>query len=120
MLTADIAFVVALAAFFPTQFLFVLGNRYTHLGPELLLMVSGAVISALAGAIWGLNSAKGWISGSWLYIPSTLLTQLVLIPFTDFGSVRGVLLFNLISAVPSVLLNLVLSYRGFRGQHAVA
>lgn len=118
--TAFGAFVIALAAFFPTQFLFVLGNRYTHLGPELLLMVSGAVISALAGAIWGLNSAKGWISGSWLYIPSTLLTQLALIPFVDFTSVRGVLLFNLISAVPSVLLNLALSYRGFRGQHTTA
>jgi hypothetical protein len=113
-------FVITLAAFFPTQFLFVLGNRYTHLGSELLLMVAGAVLNAIAGAIWGLNSAKGWISGSWLYIPSTVLTQVALIPFVDFGSVHGVLFFNLISAVPSVLLNLVLSYRGFRSERAAA
>lgn len=110
-------FVIALAAFFPAQFLFVLGNRYTHLGAELLLMVSAAVLSSLAGAIWGLNSAKGWISGSWLYIPSTLLTQIALIPFTNFTTVSGVLWFNLISTIPSVLLNLGLSYRGFRSQH---
>jgi O-antigen/teichoic acid export membrane protein len=110
--------VVFLAALFPAQFLFILGGRYSHLGGELLLMVSGAVVSAIAAAIWGLNSAKGWISGSWLYIPSTLLTQLILIPFVDFSRVSGVLFFNLISAIPSVLLNLVLSYRGFRGQRA--
>ena len=83
-------------------------------------MVSGAVLSAIAGAMWGLNSAKGWISGSWLYIPATLTTQIALIPFVDFSSVRSVLFFNLISAVPSVLLNLMLSYRGFRHHRTAA
>ena len=98
---------------------FVLGNRYTHLQTELVLMVSGAVLASIAGAMWGLNSAKGWISGSWLYIPATLVTQLALIPFVDFSRVSGVLVFNLISAVPSVLLNLLLTYRGFHS-HRVA
>ena len=106
--------IVAAAIFFPQQFLFVLGNKYAHLDRELLLMVGGAVITAMASTLWSLNAAKAWISGSWLYIPLTLATQLALIPFTDFSSVRGVLTFNLISAIPSLLLNLVLSYRGFR------
>ena len=105
---------VAAAAFFPGQFLFVLGSKYAHLERELLLMVGGAVITAMAGTLWSLNAAKAWIAGSWLYIPLTLGTQLALIPSTDFSSVTGVLTFNLISAVPSLLLNLVLSYRGFR------
>src|SRR5205814_10378610 len=81
---------------------------------ELLLMVGVAVISALSGTLWLLNASKAWITGAWLYIPLTLATQLALIPFTDFSSVSGVLIFNLISAAPSVLLNLALSYRGFR------
>jgi hypothetical protein len=102
------------AAFFPREFLFVLGNKYSHLERELLLMVAGAVITAIASTLWSLNAAKAWIAGSWLYIPLTLATQLALIPSTDFSSVRGVLTFNLISAIPSLLLNLVLSYRGFR------
>ena len=107
-------FVIGLAVFFPAQFLFVLGNRYTHLSGELVLMVGGAVLASIASAMWGLNSAKGWISGSWLYIPATLVTQMALIPFVDFSSVGGVLFFNLISAIPSVLLNVLLSFRGFR------
>ncbi len=106
--------VIAGAAFFPEQFLFVLGNRYAHLHRELLLMVGVAVISALSGTLWLLNASKAWITGAWLYIPLTLATQVALIPFTDFSSVSGVLIFNLISAAPSVLLNLALSYRGFR------
>src|SRR5437868_12191300 len=106
--------VIAGAAFFPEQFLFVLGHRYAHLHRELLLMVGVAVISALSGTLWLLNASKAWITGAWLYIPLTLATQIALIPFTDFSSVAGVLIFNLISAVPSLLLNLALSYRGFR------
>ncbi|HVF70534.1 MAG TPA: hypothetical protein VM940_02900 [Chthoniobacterales bacterium] len=106
--------IVAAAALFPAQFLFILGNKYSHLERELLLMVGGAVVTAMASTLWSLNAAKAWIAGSWLYIPATLATQLALIPFTDFSSVPGVLMFNLVSVVPSLLLNIVLSYRGFR------
>jgi len=106
--------VFSAAAIFPHQFLFVLGNKYAHLHRELLLMVGSAVLAALTGTFWSLNSAKAWITGSWLYIPLTLLTQLALIPFIDFSNVGSVLLFNLLSAIPNLLLNIVLSFRGFR------
>jgi hypothetical protein len=107
--------VVLGAAFFPNQFLFVLGNKYAHLQRELLLMVGASVLSALTGTLWALNASKAWIAGSWLYIPLTLAAQIALIPFTDFTRVSDVLMFNLLSALPNLLLNLVLSYRGFRG-----
>jgi len=106
--------VLCASAFLPNQFLFVLGNRYAHLHRELLLMIVVAVITALSGTLCLLNASKAWVSGAWLYIPLTLVTQIALIPFTDFSSVAGVLVFNLISAAPSLLLNLALSYRGFR------
>jgi O-antigen/teichoic acid export membrane protein len=112
--------VLTAAAIFPDQFLFVLGNKYAHLHRELLLMVGSAVIAALTGMFWSLNSAKAWITGSWLYIPLTLLTQVALIPFTDFSNVPSVLIFNLVSAVPNLLLNVVLSFRGFRVSRAAA
>ncbi|MBA2622707.1 MAG: polysaccharide biosynthesis protein [Chthoniobacterales bacterium] len=105
---------IAGAAMVPGAFLFVLGGQYSHLQRELVLMVGGAVASALINTFWALNSSKAWIAGSWLYIPLTLGTQAALIPFTDFSSVRGVLIFNLISSVPNLFLNLVLSFRGFR------
>ncbi len=106
--------VICAAAFFPEAFLFVLGSKYAHLDRELVLMVAGSVATALTGTFWALNSSKAWITGSWLYIPLTLATQAALIPFTDFTTVRGVLIFNLLSATPNLLLNLALSYRGFR------
>jgi O-antigen/teichoic acid export membrane protein len=108
------ATVIGAATFFPNQFLLVLGAKYSHLQRELLLMVAGTVMNVLTGTIWVLNASKAWIAGSWLYIPLTLVTQIALIPYTDFSNVRQVLVFNLISTVPNLLLNVVLSYRGFR------
>ena len=108
------AVILAGAEIFPDQFLFILGNKYTHLHRELTLMVAGAVLNAVAGTLWALNASKAWVAGSWLYIPLTLATQVALIPFTDFSNVIGVLTFNLLSLIPSLLLNVILSYRGFR------
>jgi O-antigen/teichoic acid export membrane protein len=106
--------IILCAWIFPNEFLFVLGNKYAHLHRELLLMVGGAIFSALTGTFWALNASKAWVTGAWLYIPLTLVTQAVLIPYTDFSTVTGVLTFNLLSAVPNLILNLVMSYRGFR------
>jgi O-antigen/teichoic acid export membrane protein len=112
--TAFSAVLIATAALFPQLFLLVLGPQYTHLERELVLMVAAACASALTGTFWALNSAKAWITGAWLYIPLTLAAWVVMIPFTDFASVRSVLIFGLVSAVPNLLLNIALSYRGFR------
>jgi O-antigen/teichoic acid export membrane protein len=113
------ALVLAGAAIFPEQFLFVLGNKYSHLHRELLLMVGAATLSSVAATFWSLNAARAWVAGSWLYIPLTLATQIALIPFIDFSTVAGVLTFNLLSTIPNLLLNLVLSYRGFRSLQTV-
>ncbi|MEY2529255.1 MAG: hypothetical protein QOJ05_1345, partial [Verrucomicrobiota bacterium] len=114
--TAFSLVLITAAALFPGAFLYVLGAKYAHLERELVLMVGGAVIGALTGTFWTLNASKAWIAGSWLYIPLTLASQIALIPSTDFSSVRSVLLFNLLSALPNLLLNFALSIRGFRSQ----
>src|SRR4029077_7562599 len=97
--------VIAAAAFFPNEFLFVLGGKYAHLQRELLYMVSASVLGALTATLWALNASKAWVTGSWLYVPLTIVTQIGLIPFTNFSSVTSVLLFNLYSAIPNLLLN---------------
>lgn len=110
--------IILAAALFPTQFLLVLGPNYSHLHRELLLMVAGTVLNVMTGTLWGLNASKAWIAGAWLYIPLTLATQIALIPYTDFTSVTSLLIFNLISSVPNLLLNIVLGYRGFQSIRA--
>ncbi len=77
-------------------------------------MVAATVANVLVSTLWSMNASRAWIRGSWTYIPLTLATQVALIPYTDFTSVSGVLLFNLISTLPNLLVNLWLGYRGFQ------
>ncbi len=57
--TAFCLAVIGAAAFFPNQFLFVLGDKYSHLQHELLLMIAGTVMNVLTGTLWVLNASKG-------------------------------------------------------------
>ncbi len=103
---------IAGAALFPDQFLWILGSKYAHLRNELLLMMIMSAFSAVTAAMWSLNSTRAWIKYSWLYVPATLLTQVALLTVLDISTVRGVLWFGMISSVPSFLVNIVLSLKG--------
>lgn len=103
---------IAAAALFPDQILWILGSKYAHLRHELLLMMIMAAFSNVIAAMWSLNSTKAWIRYSWLNIPSVILTQVALLTVLDVSTVRGVILFGIFSLVPNFLLNSILTYRG--------
>jgi O-antigen/teichoic acid export membrane protein len=103
---------VAASAFFPDQFLWVLGSKYAHLRNELLLMMIMAAFNALVAAMWSLNSTKAWIKYSWLNIPLVILTQAALLLVINVSTIHGVLWFGILSLLPTFLLNSGLSYRG--------
>lgn len=103
---------IAAAALFPDQILWILGSKYAHLKHELLLMMIMAALSNVIAAMWSLNSTKAWIRYSWLYVPTTVLTQCALLIVLDMSRVQNVLWFGIISSVPSFLVNASLSLRG--------
>jgi O-antigen/teichoic acid export membrane protein len=107
---------VALAALFPDQLLWVLGAKYAHLKSELVLMMCLSAASAVVGGMWSLNTARAWIRYSWLNIPGVLITQAVLLFLLDVSTINGVLLFGILSLLPTVVLNSILTCRGLLGK----
>ncbi len=106
-------FLVGVTALFPGQILWILGKKYYHLKNELLLMVMGTVFSAMVGTMWSINASRAWIQYSWLNIPSTIATQIILLILLDVSTVKGVIIFGILSTVPSFVVNSFLTYRGF-------
>ena len=104
---------ITVAALFPDALLWILGSKYAHLRNELLLMMILSAASALIAAMWSLNSTKAWIEYSWLNIPCVILAQVLLLLFIDISTVKGVLVFGILSLLPTFLLNSILSWRGF-------
>lgn len=106
-------FLVILAAFFPRQLLWILGEQYAHLQNEVLLMVVSTVFNSTVGIMWTINASKAWIQYSWFNIPITIITQLFLLLLLDVSTVKGVILFAIISTICPFLINCFLTYRGF-------
>ncbi|HEY9810711.1 MAG TPA: hypothetical protein V6D13_15385 [Halomicronema sp.] len=104
---------VSLAVFFPSQVLWILGNQYQYLESEVVLMVASTVLSSLAGIMWSINSAKAWIEYAWIEPPLRVVLQIILLMSLDISSVKGVLIFNIISTTSPILINAILTYRGF-------
>jgi Na+-transporting NADH:ubiquinone oxidoreductase subunit NqrE len=99
-----IAAFVSLGVVFPRPFLWILGSQYDHLGVELPYILFASGVSAVSGVLYGLNAARGWLQGSWLVIPVTLLSQACLIPLLDLRSIEGAVLFTALPVVPVSLL----------------
>jgi hypothetical protein len=102
---------VAVVAIFPREILGVLGNQYSGLHAEGILMAVSAVVSTTAGLLWATNSARAWIVSPLSLIPCTIVTQVALIWVLDLSTVKGVLLFTTYSWVPSIVLSLWLAIR---------
>jgi O-antigen/teichoic acid export membrane protein len=102
----------------PQQLLWILGDKYTHLHKELPLVVITAMISAISSVAWSLNTSRGWIKDSWLIIPSTILTQALLLTIINISDVKGVILFGLISTLPTLLVNFYINYKGFGNKYS--
>ena len=69
---------VAAVALFPKQILSVLGNQYSGLHAEGVLMAVCAVVSTTAGLLWAINSARAWIVSPASLIPCTIVVQVAM------------------------------------------
>jgi O-antigen/teichoic acid export membrane protein len=102
---------------FPKELLWILGNKYGHLQKELFLVVFSAMISAISSVAWSLNTSRGWVKDSWLIIPSTILIQILLLVIIDVSNIKGVIVFGLVSTLPTLLVNFYMNYKGFNNHY---
>lgn len=106
--------VIGAGVVWPEAILWVLGGKYAHLVPVLVLMLASAALSQLVHAMWALNAARAWIELAWVSIPLTLVTQVVLALCLDLSSVRNALWFGGLSLVPNLVVNAWMSFDGLR------
>jgi O-antigen/teichoic acid export membrane protein len=98
----------------PGAILIVLGPKYQHLRREVIFIVLLSVAWSIASTLWLVISSRGWVRYSWLNIPIVLATQLVLVPRVALATVKGVLVFNTLSVIPTICLYAALLVIGLR------
>lgn len=101
------------AALFPGQLLRVLGERYSGLHGELLLVIAAAGLSLLDGYVVNVNMARSWTRWQGLALLSLVLSQAALVAVLPLSTTQGVLTFNLLSAGAALAGQLALATAGF-------
>jgi O-antigen/teichoic acid export membrane protein len=98
-------FLIAATYFFPGPFLFLLGNKFSHLHIELVYSFLAACIMLMSTVSFSLYSSKGWLMNP-LFSISINITFIIIGAFLfNFSSLKGVLLFNVFLAISELLLH---------------
>ncbi|PSB45442.1 polysaccharide biosynthesis protein [Cyanosarcina cf. burmensis CCALA 770] len=104
---------IGIATFFPSLIIWILGEQYSNIKNELILMMCSVAFNAMTRTMRSINSTKAWINRCWLVIPFTLTAQAVSLLFLDVSTVAGVIQFGIVSIMPNFFLNIYMTFDGF-------
>ncbi|PPK87532.1 O-antigen/teichoic acid export membrane protein [Neolewinella xylanilytica] len=81
---------------FPDEFLWILGDKYADLEYEVFLMTISSCLSLLSGTAHNLSTSRGVIPNPYLFIGTTIASQVILLAFVvDYSSLAGVIMFSI-------------------------
>ncbi|MFL6197460.1 MAG: lipopolysaccharide biosynthesis protein [Thermoanaerobaculia bacterium] len=97
----------------PRLFLMLLGQKYSGLDSELLLVVAGAGVGLLDGYAVGVNLARSWTRWQGAALAVQIAAQALLVFLVPLSSTFNLLLFNLLSACVALALQSITALAGF-------
>lgn len=104
---------LAVAALAPGLFLWLLGESYSGLHRELVVVVAGAGLTLLGGYAVSVNLARSWTRWETAAVLVLFLSQVALAALLPLGTTSGVLLFNLGTAAVGLALQAAVAAAGF-------
>ncbi len=114
-LLAAVAAALLLAAWVsPRPFLWLLGERYSGLDHELLLVVANAGVALIGGYVVSVNMARSWTRWQALTVVLEMCVLAAGVAALPLSTSAGILTLGLLCAASGTLLQTVVTYVGFR------
>lgn len=118
---AGFAALLLLAAFLvPQAFLVLLKDDYARLHGELVLVIAGSGLSLLDGYVVNVNLARSWTRWQGGAVLALVAVQALLVAVLPLATTRGVLTFNLFSALAALAGQATVAAVGFTRPRWVA
>jgi hypothetical protein len=98
----------------PQPLLWLLGHNYAHLSREVSWSVLAGALGFAAGTIWCIHAARKWVfwAGTWFYIGSITLVQLIFVARVDMTISLNVVLMGVAVNAAALLNQAVVSTLG--------
>jgi hypothetical protein len=107
--------VIGVCWLFSSQILLILGNKYAGLSKELILLLIGSTVSALSGNSFYLSNNRGWVINPTIPIVVSVASICAGAFFLKISSLEGVLIFNILVAIPQLIVHVVYAIVRARG-----
>jgi O-antigen/teichoic acid export membrane protein len=105
--------VTGTAMIIPELFLWILGEKYSQLKNEVILIVVSSLLSSLNGYMWSLNAARGWLISPVISVGIGLFIQLIMMIIFGVSTVNNMLMISFFVALQGVILNFYISVKRF-------
>ncbi|CAM3821893.1 lipopolysaccharide biosynthesis protein [Mucilaginibacter galii] len=89
----------------PHQILWIIGKKYANLEKELVLTMLSSCVTFMAGVSFTLYTSRGWAIAPYVSIPINIFAISIAAWLLDVGTVQGVLLLNIFTALVQVVMN---------------
>jgi O-antigen/teichoic acid export membrane protein len=89
---------------FPSEVLWILGNKYAGLKDELILSVLASCLGLFSAVAVSFCSSKGWAINPFVFIPISVLSIIIGVATFKISTIQGVLLYNVFTTVIQVFL----------------
>lgn len=106
---------ILLARFFPGILLWILGQKYSHLRHEVLLVIIAGSISYVSGVMWTIHSARRFVYwwNNLAFIAMTILIQSIFLWKTDLSTVSAVLMLSIATNAANQAVHIASGIYGF-------
>lgn len=104
--------IMLLVWLFPEELLLLLGESYSGLQTELIIVAATSTLWAWNGYVYSVNRAKGWVKYQGYTFLILVAGQAVMFMFLEFSNTSGVLLFGMGTAVIWIVCQLTINIIG--------
>jgi O-antigen/teichoic acid export membrane protein len=117
MLVAAAMF-VGVGIFLWQPLLWIFGPQYGHLRMELAWYTVHLAGGLAAQTLWGICLSRSWVKTAWIYIPVTIVIQLLAVMLMDISSTTSAIQFAALGHVAGIVMALWLITKGVKGVSA--
>ena len=100
-----ICILVGFVYFLADEILFIIGENYAGLQPELMLAMTGSGLSLIASIAFFLNISRDWIINPAISVSISIISLVVGVFIFDVTTLQGVLIYNIFLAAVQFILN---------------
>jgi len=100
-----VCLVIVAVYVFADEILFVIGENYAGLQPELMLAILGSGLSLIASMTFSLNISRDWVMNPSISVSISLASLVVGVFLFDVTTLQGVLIYNIFLAAVQLTLN---------------